>query len=84
MQLLIGSASDDSSVVAGKAEGWLEVLGLVCAWIDKEESKDDIVAVNPLIRRIGSELVISLDVSQNRKKVRFIESKSDMVPRSVL
>jgi hypothetical protein len=66
---LLSTVRADQSATAGKAEGWLDILGLALTWVDKENVKGCLVPVERLLRAIGTELVVSLDVAQNRKKV---------------
>ena len=66
---LLATVREDRSATAGKAEGWLEILGLMLTWIDKENIRECLVSVEQLLRAVGAELVVSLDVAQNRKKV---------------
>lgn len=66
---LLSSVREDQSSTAGKAEGWLDVLGLMLTWIDKENIQDCLYPAERLLRAVGTELVVSLDVAQNRKKV---------------
>jgi hypothetical protein len=71
-QGLFRAAHEDASAVAGKAEAWLETFTLMMMWIAKEDMTDCISYVEPLLVAIGLELVVSLDVAQNRKKVRAL------------
>ena len=69
-RVLFKAAHEDASAAAGKAEAWLETFGLMMGWIAKEDINSSVVYVEHLIVAIGQELVVSLDVAKNRKKVR--------------
>jgi hypothetical protein len=70
LRVLFKAAHEDASAVAGKAEAWLETFGLMLGWIAEEDPNSCNVYVEHLVVAIGQELVVSLDVAQNRKKVR--------------
>jgi len=69
LRVLFKAAHEDASAVAGKAEAWLETFGLMMGWLSKENLDSSVVHVDHLISVIGQELVVSLDIAQNRKKV---------------
>lgn len=67
---LLSGAHQDSLAAAGKAEQWLQVFGTLIAWINKENGvQDNIEATRRFVQMFSSELVSSLDLATNRKKI---------------